>query len=225
MNMDKPNLYEIVELLHKAGIPPHLSESKSLVFIEVLRLVAKGQPVSPEQVKEILDKLRMRLDKADEAISFIKMSSETDDNNNIVGLFGLSQKKHPHRFQVNSHMLSAWCAWDTLFLPSLLKQTAKVESLCPVTKDKIQLTLSPERVEHFEPKNTVLSIVVPKPTEDGYSHGSEIKMLFCHFVHFFSSAEAAAEWFNGKDYDPVILPIEEGYQLGRLAFQEILKYA
>jgi alkylmercury lyase len=222
--MKNPNLDEIVKSLHEAGIPPYISEGQSRLFIEVLRLVGKGQPVSPEQVKEIIVTLKLSPDETDEAISLIKKVSETD-NNNIVGLFGLSQENHPHRFQINSHVLSTWCAWDTLFLPSLLKQTAKVESLCPVTKEKIQLRLSPEKVEQSEPKNAVLSIVVPKPTEDGSSYGSEIRMLFCQFVRFFSSRDVAIEWFKGKGYDPIVLPIEEGYQLGRMAFKEVLKYA
>jgi hypothetical protein len=197
--MKNPNLDEIVKSLHEAGIPPYISEGQSRLFIEVLRLVGKGQPVSPEQVKEIIVTLKLSPDETDEAISLIKKVSETD-NNNIVGLFGLS-------------------------LPSLLKQTAKVESLCPVTKEKIQLRLSPEKVEQSEPKNAVLSIVVPKPTEDGSSYGSEIRMLFCQFVRFFSSRDVAIEWFKGKGYDPIVLPIEEGYQLGRMAFKEVLKYA
>lgn len=88
----------------------------------------------------------------------------------------------------------------------------------------IRLRISPERVEQYEPANAVLSLVLPKPTKGGTKSAGEIWKLFCHHVFFFSSAEALAEWFKGSDHKPIMLSVEEGYQLGRLAFAGILKY-
>ncbi|HEY6363769.1 MAG TPA: organomercurial lyase [Candidatus Binatia bacterium] len=160
----------------------------------------------------------------DDAHSLLKQVSEFDEDGNLVGIAGLSQKKHSHRFQVNGHILSTWCAWDTLFLPALLKHNAKVESVCPTTKSRILLTLSPERVEGYEPANVVLSIVLPEPNSEGPKSAEETWKIFCHYVFFFSSAEAVTEWFTGEDYDPIILSVEEGFQLGRMTFEKVLKY-
>jgi Alkylmercury lyase len=145
--MKRPALAEIVEALHKAGIPPQLSADQSRLLIRILQLVATGCPVSSEQLREIASALHMPLDDAN---FFLKQVSEIDESGNVVGILGLSQKKHSHRFQVNGHILSTWCAWDTLFLPALLKHSAKVESVCPITKSRILVTLSPDRVEHHE---------------------------------------------------------------------------
>jgi len=158
------------------------------------------------------------------AHSFLKQVSEIDEGENLVGIAGLSQKKHSHRFEVNGHILSTWCAWDTLFLPALLKHSAKVESFCPATKSRISLTLSPYGVENYEPANTVLSMVLPEPNPEGPKSAEEIWKVFCHYVFFFSSAEVVTEWFKGKNYDPVVLSVEEGFQLGRMTFEEVLKY-
>jgi alkylmercury lyase len=219
--MKRPGLAEIVQTLHKAGIPPQLSADQSRLLVKCWQLVAKAEPVSREQLKETLSELQMH---PDDAHSFLKQVSEFDENGNLVGIAGLSQKKHSHRFQVNGRNLSTWCAWDTLFLPALLKHSAKVESFCPTTKSKILVTLSPDRVEGYQPANAVLSIVLPEPNSEGPKSAEEIWTVFCHYVFFFSSAEAIIEWFTGKDYDPIILSVEEGFQLGRMTFEEVLKY-
>jgi len=221
MSRDKPNLDEAAKALHMAGIPPKLTPGQSKLLIGVLQLVAKGEPVSPDWVKEVASKTQLP---SGEAVSFIKQASEVDGEGNIIGIYGLSQKDHPHRFRVEDRMLSTWCAWDALFLPVLIKQTATVESICPVTNVKIKLTLSPEKVLEYVPESAVLSIVLPKPSEEGLRSAGKIGMIFCHYVLFFSSSEAAAKWFEGKDCDLVICSIEEGYQLGRKAFTEIIKY-
>jgi alkylmercury lyase len=219
--MKHPPLAEIVQALHKAGIPPQLSPDQSRLLIKVLQLVATSYPVSPARLEEIASELQMPLEVAN---SFLRQMSEIDETGNIVGILGLSQKKHSHRFQVNGHVLSTWCAWDTLFLLALLKHSAKVESFCPATKSKIYLTLSPDRVEGYEPANAVLSVVLPEPNSEGPNSAEEIWKVFCHYVFFFSSAEAVTEWFRGKEYDPIILSVEEGFQLGRMTFEKVLKY-
>ncbi len=142
--MNRPSLSEIVEALHKAGIPPQLSAEQSQFFIRVLQLVASGYRVSPEQSSEIASALHMPLDDAN---SFLKLVSEIDEIGNVVGILGLSQKRHSHRFQIDGHILSTWCAWDPLFVQVLLKQTAEIESFCPKTKSKTRLKLSPYGVE------------------------------------------------------------------------------
>jgi hypothetical protein len=48
---------------------------------------------------------------------------------------------------------------------------------------------------------------------------------FAAMYFFSSSAEAITEWFKGKGYDPIILSIQEGFQLDRMTFEEVLKYA
>ncbi len=230
--MKKPNLDEIVKAFHNAGIPSKLSENQSRVLIEVWQSVAHGQPVSHEQVKEIASKHQIH---PKEAYSFLNMVSEYDEDGNILGVFGLTLKDYHHRFQLKGYtmstakfhvnrLLSTWCAWDALFLPSLLKGTAVVRSTCPQTKSEIQLTISPDEVKEYEPATTVLSIVLPEAAPKKRTAG-EIWMIFCKHVLFFSSIEALNIWFEEKEYDPIVLSVEEGYQLGHLAFHDLLKLA
>jgi hypothetical protein len=81
--MERPSLSEIVEALHKAGIPPQVSADQSRFFIKVLRSVATGYPVSPERLREIASDLHMPLDDTN---VLLRQISEIDETENIVGM-------------------------------------------------------------------------------------------------------------------------------------------
>lgn len=220
--MENRTLAQIAKALRKAEIPPRFEPDESRLLIQVLRRVADGGPVSLAQLEDVASSLRMPLDGA---VAFVRQVTERDREGSVVGVLGLSQNNHPHRFVVNGHTLATWCAWDSLFLPVILKQTAKLESSCPATKTRIRLTITPDKVEQCEPTNAAISIVVPAVTKKGRESVEEIWMTFCHFVHFFSSPESASEWFAGRNRDVSILSVEEAYQLGRMAFEDLLAYA
>ena len=118
-----------------------------------------------------------------------------------------------------------WCAWDTLFLPAMLGKTATIEASCEATDEAIRLTVAPERVNHVDPSSAVISMVAPKQTRSGLTSAEEIQGAFCHNVHFFRSADTAAEWISGNPRDLEILSVEQGHLLGRMVFAELLVYA
>ena len=221
MTMNHIKLNELAKRIRESDVPTHFKPIHSRLLIEIWRLVAKGKPVSANQIEQTALHLNMPFEAAQ---SFIDEVSERDESGNVVGIFGLSQKEHPHKFQVNGRTFSTWCAWDALFLPGMLKQTAHVESSCPATKEKIKLTLTPEGVQNSEPTDAVLSIITPQATESGFDKVEEVWMAFCCHVHFFNSLDAASEWFADKSGEVTFLSIEEGYRLGQLAFMELLEF-
>ncbi len=221
MNLKKTNLSKIASLLNDAGIPPRFEPHQSQLLIKVWRMVANGVPVSQEQIALVASEINMPLDSA---TSFLRQVSEFDKSGNVVGLFGLSQNKHPHLFRSNNITLHTWCAWDSLFLPAMIKQSAKIESKCPVTGEKISITVSPTMVEKTEPVNAALSIVIPDVKEDSIKGVEEIWMIFCHHVFFFSSPDAANTWLENKKMNTTVLTVEEGYQLGQLTFKELMNF-
>lgn len=218
--MKNPKLAEIAKALRESEIPPHFEADESRLLIRVLRHVADGRPVSLQQVEHIASTLRVPA----AAISLIRQVGERDGEGNVVGILGLSQNTHPHRFMIKGHPLSTWCAWDGLFLPAVLGQTAKLESSCPATKKKIRLAVAPDTVEQCEPNGAVISIVVPETAKKGRESVEEIWTAFCYFVHLFSSTEAASGWFAGRKMPVSILSVEEGHRLGRMAFRDLLAY-
>jgi alkylmercury lyase len=219
--MQNSNLIELAKTLNDAGIPPHFEPPQARFLIQIWRQVAKGEPVAPEQIKQIAAGVEIPLD---DATAFIKQAGERDKNGNVVGFVGLSQNKHAHKFQVNGYTFSTWCAWDSLFLPIMLGQTAQVESTCPTTKEIIRLNITPEKVAQYKPANAIVSIVTPQPSKSGPESVEQVWMVFCHQVHFFSNRQAASRWFSEKNLEGSFLSIEEGFELGSLAFKDILQH-
>jgi|GEM_PF-124290 len=203
---------EVATALRASNFPRRLGADRTRLRTEVLRLVARGRPVSMQKVEQIAAELGMP---NSAATSFISKVSERDGDGNILGILGLSQRAHPHRFELKDCVLSTWCAWDALFLPALLKQRATVESSCPVTKERIRLKITPKKIEEVSPSDCVVTIAVPATSPDAVE---EIWAAFCHFVLFFASEDAASRWVSKRKQDLRIVSVEEAYNLGRRAF-------
>src|SRR6266849_5437883 len=135
--MEVLRLDQLAEDLREAGIRQAFSPDVSRLTVRLWREVARGGPVSPERVEQIASALDLPQQTAREVLD--KMC-ERDPDGNVVGIAGLSQNQHPHRFTVNGRQLATWCAWDALFLPVMLQQTAEVSSSCLTTGEIIQLT-------------------------------------------------------------------------------------
>jgi alkylmercury lyase len=79
----------------------------------------------------------------------------------MVGFWGMALATMPHRVSVDGRQVPAWCAWDTLFLPELIGETATVESSCPTTGESVQLVVAPDAVREVAPAGVVLSFLRP----------------------------------------------------------------
>ena len=218
--MNLPTLTDTAHFLKSINFPPRFRVDESRLLVRVLRDVAEGLPVSRSRVEQTAANLQMSLDAA---TSFLNTVSEYDDAGNVVGILGLSQKNHPHRFKVNGQLLSTWCAWDALFLPALLGQGAEVESSCPLTNAGIRLRISPDDVEEVEPPASVLTIALPSATGTGLESFETIWKTFCCLVHFFVSEDAALQWISAKDQNVTILSVKDGHRLGGIVFEELLE--
>ena len=180
------------------------------ICIQSIQLLAEGKPVSAEQLAKAS---QIPLAGITDSLSQLNQCGcEFDLQGNLVGAV-LTLKPTPHQFQVNGHQLFAWCALDTLFLPALLQQPAQVESTCPATGAKIQLTVTPEGIATVDPSETVLSIVIPGVTpncEVGAKSGPHGPV--CSTMHFFSSPEATSSWLVAHP-GVTILSVDEAWQL------------
>jgi alkylmercury lyase len=107
--------------------------------------------------------------------------------------------------------LSAWCAWDTLFLPELVGHTAEVESASPGDAGIVRLTITPQQLERVEPVPSQMSVLVPNAQE----MQKNVITSFCHFVHFFPSQETG-ETFAGKHPGTFLVSMQEAHTLARL---------
>lgn len=119
------------------------------------------------------------------------------------------------RFEVEGQKMFTWCAWDALFIPELIGQTAHVESICPITKETIQLKVTPSGVTEITPTSAVMSYV---ETEADNLRADVIKS-FCHNVLFFSSEEAGSQWIKDQEGMYSLFSIEDAFRLGQVKNQ------
>ena len=191
------------------------------LLVRVVRLLAKGRPVTASQVDGIVAELGIDPDASEQ---FLQTVAERDDDGNIVGALGLSLKPHPHRFIVDGTEMTAWCAQDTLFLPVMLQQTATVETQSPVSKEKIRITVGPEGIKDFSPAGAVMSTVILDPENTDLDTPAGIQMNFCRNIHFFASGEEVEQWAAGRS-DIETLSLDEAFELGNQMWPEAYSYA
>jgi alkylmercury lyase len=127
----------------------------------------------------------------------------------IVAFQGLSLVETAHGFRVDGRQLYTWCAWDTLFLPELLQRRAEVESACPTTGVPISLSVDRDGPEAVAPGATVMSFRPESPV-----FVDAVQQSFCRFVHFFSSAAAAASWVAERP-GTIVISLQAGFEIGR----------
>jgi alkylmercury lyase len=176
------------------------------VHLQLLRLLAEGKAVS---IAQLTAALQISPDAVEQALHQFS-SIEFDSEGNIVAA-GLSLRPTSHRFVVNGQVLYTWCALDALAYPALLQRTAQVESVCPVSGQQVQLSVTPMGVTDREPAATVVSVVIP---EVG-TCCRDIRGTFCNYGLFFASAEAAEVW-RAQHPDAAILSIDEAYHAGTI---------
>jgi len=134
-----------------------------------------------------------------------------DEDGRVVAFSGLSLTPTAHRFTVAGRQLYTWCAWDTLFLPAMLGQSADVESTCPVTGSDVRLTVDPNGVRRLDPRPLWVSFPPAATTST-----ADITGTFCCHVHFLATPAAAEHWLS-QHPEGTVLDLDDAYELGRKA--------
>ncbi len=182
-----------------------LNTLEQRLSVALYRLLAEGHPV-PRAL--LAQRLHAPLNAVDEILDRWP-GVFSDQEHRVVGYWGLALPAayaSPHRLTIKGRALSAWCAWDTLFLPQLLGETAEVESTTPAGDATVRLTVTSDRVAHIDPIDAQMSFLLP----DAAEVQRDVVTTFCHFVHFFPSREAGERWAAGHD-GTFLLTIEEAH--------------
>ena len=184
------------EILTDAFENLHIKQDQWRIIDKTLQLLANGgYPVPPDEIA-----IRLQVTPETVISTLRSFGAEFDKEGNILGV-GLTLVPTPHVYKVNGRKLYTWCAVDALLFPVMLKHTAHIESLDPISGDKIQVTVTPDGVQNVEPESAVVSWV------NSSVDPSNIRGSICHYVYFFSSSETASKWIAehpGKMFYPVI---------------------
>ena len=131
----------------------------------------------------------------------------------MLGFGGLAVAPLHHRFEVDGRSLWTWCAWDSLFIPEILGQTARVTSPDPETGELVRLVVTPHRIESAEPGSAVVSFLLPDADAFGRS-AANVMAKFCHFVFFFGSRASGERWL-AKHPGTFLNSVDEAFSLAK----------
>lgn len=194
-----------------AGLRPFSSEEQRAA-VTLYQQLAKGQPVSAAQLAQVLgvppSEARALL-----ARDSIKAFTFPDEQSRILGFGGLAVAPMHHRFEVDGRTLWTWCAWDSLFIPEILGKEARVTSPDPENGELIRLVVSPDGIEFVEPKDAVVSFLLPD-AHDFDTSAANVMAKFCHFVFFFTSRSSGERWI-AKHPGTFLYSPEEAFALAK----------
>lgn len=184
MTPSAPNVEALADAIRDAR--PPLDVDGSRVVHALYALLSAGSPVTeaslvgatglPEEL------VRERLEAWPGVVR--------DDAGQIVGFGGLTVLElPPHTLTIHGVRLSAWCAWDTLFMPSIVQATAEVESRDALTGETVALTVTADGVSNVSHLDLALSFLLPNGSFD-----DDVVGRFCQFIHFFADAGNAERW-------------------------------
>ncbi|MGH9557507.1 MAG: organomercurial lyase [Terriglobales bacterium] len=214
MNHSSALLNNIKDALVRNEGPQALPRALVPMAVTLMRMLAEGQPVSPEAAAP-----RLRIGSEDAAYLFRKFQSmgmaELSSTGDLAGMV-LSLNPTRHRLRLNGRTLYAWCAIDTLFLAPILQRETEVESTCPVTGAAIRLLVTPTGVQKLDPADVFLSLVAPGVTAGIVAEcGPRLsgpEGAFCTNVHFLASRDAAEQW-TARRSGSLVLPVDEAFDV------------
>lgn len=204
--LDKTDLRESYRRAYES-IPQETLELDFRLTIRTIQGLSKGQPISPDELAEMwevpLEQVRTVLQAAAE-----NGNAEIDSDGNLVGGI-LSLNPTSHSIFIGDRKLYAWCAYDAIYAPGVLAETARIESQDPVTGSPIQVVVTPQGIGEVNPKEAVVSIVQGNTDMRG---GPESPR--CTQMLFFESSESASQWVKDRS-GVAILTVEEVFDLAR----------
>jgi len=185
---------------------PSMDTDEQKLALGLYALLAEGQPVAIEQLSGYVDISVTKI----KAVLDDWIGVFYDDQNHVIGFWGIAINEMNHRFEVNGKTAYTWCAWDSLFIPELLKARANVTSHCAATAKEIKLTISPDGICACSSEDIMVSFLIP----DEHELNENITASFCHFVHFFSSRDAGKQWVADHE-GTFLLSLNDAFTVGK----------
>ena len=192
---------------------PRFDERARRLSVELYRQLARGEPV---ELQNLAAALGVPANEIADTLQGEQLKGWVfyDGEGRTIGFRGLAIQKMPHRFEVAGRMLYTWCAIDSLFIPEILGQPARVESRDPGTGNLITLTVAPDGVQSVDPPDAVMSILIGDQ-EVVKTEPTKVMASFCHHIFFLESRDSGTEWVAQHGEGTFLVTLEEAFALGK----------
>ncbi len=174
-------------------------------------LLAEGRPVTVERIAASTGSHAAAIE---QELGHGRVGRDTEGR--VTELFGLQLDPTFHRVEVGGIVLFTCCALVSHMVPYLTGKGAEVESVDPVSRQLVRLTITKNGVESVNPTSSVAALVVVDPE----SAKADARSNFCEHVHHFASRESAHQ-FGGKIKRRFTVEIEQLHAIAKELFCEI----
>ena len=181
-------------------------EGEQRLAAAVLRLLAGGQPASVPAAAAAAGIPESRA----EAVLRSWPAVFWDDQGRVTGFWGLAlAEMPPHRIRHAGTSLSAWCAFDPLFLARVIGDL-DVATSDPVTGEAITYRIGEDgAITGASHPDAVLSFLRPdRPWDD------DVMTTFCHYVLHFTGPATAQRWTAGHP-GTFVISLDQAAELAR----------
>ena len=183
MNPQVPNRSSSATIQHLA-----VAWREAKVLLPLFPILAKGEPVEIDRASEVTGVAASEIERAAAA-----GRCERDSEGRLVDLYGMTLAPTLHRIEVDSKIVYSCCALWAHVVPKLIGQRIAVQSVDPIRRELVRLSLDPTGVEAVEPVGATATMVVSHEEEVS----DDIRASFCSQVRHFVSPESAREFAEG----------------------------
>ena len=99
----------------------------------------------------------------------------------------------PHRLTIDGRVLYGCCALWAHAIPKLVERTVRIESVDPMRRELVRLTVSPGGIESVDPAGAAATLAVA--TQEAIDR--DVGEAWCRQVAHFVSRESAEEFAAG----------------------------
>lgn len=181
------------------------------LLLHVFPLLALGKPVP---IARIVEASGCTSQEVEEALRLGRAGR--DSGGQVIGLSGLALTPTMHRIEIDGVALFGCCAVLSQLAPSLVGKPRTIESVDPVSRRIVRVTITPDAITAIEPPEAVGSLIVTDPK----GINEDVAANFCTHVHHFASVQSANE-FVAADSRHYMVEMHELHGTARLLHREV----
>jgi alkylmercury lyase len=187
-----------------------VSDDRWELVLHTVRELAKGEPVEPARLAELMNEPVEEIKKELESVV------EWDDEGRVVG-HGLTLVPTQHEFEVDGRTIWVWCAGDAIIFPAWIDQPARIKSPCAVTGEMIEVFVTPDAVKEVTPAGAAASVITHDPRVSGMA---DVRAAICSGQVFFKSEEVAKE-LQEEHPNSLILPVSDYFEMYKHVHEQL----
>ncbi len=185
--------------------------AEAAILLPAFPLLARGRPL---KIDEIAAASGATVETVTRALESGRCAR--DASGRLIDLYGLSLTPTPHRLEIDGSILFSCCALWAHVIPKLVDSTVRIESVDPLERQLVRLSVSPERVASIEPEGSAATLTTASQAD----LEADVCAAFCSQVRHFVSQESAENFADASsECHPVTLA--ELQEAAELLYQAI----